>query len=237
MCKCDHPVRACICAQVLDKAALQELFAAQAPFDILISAATGGERAFGPFLKMDMDGYAGSFDKLWGYANVIRFGTEYLPADGCIVLVSGTPAKRAKLGQISLASVGASVEHLVRSVAAELAPRRINCVSPGLIGTPMHTDGSPEKEKRLLDNTAGNLIPRPVSQAHHPTLVRHAYGRSVWLPHRLQSLHYAGNCGGVRTGDYVLRDQRLHDWQHDRGGRGRALGELVVCGAPAQSSS
>jgi hypothetical protein len=30
--------------QVLDKAALQELFKAQAPFDILISAATGGGR-------------------------------------------------------------------------------------------------------------------------------------------------------------------------------------------------
>ena len=29
----------------------------------------------------------------------------------------------------------------------------------------MHTDGSPEKEKRLQDNTAGNLIPRPVSRA------------------------------------------------------------------------
>lgn len=103
------------CSQVLDKAALQELFAAQAPFDILISAATGGDRAFGPFLQMDMDGYAASFDKLWGYANVIRFGTEHLSPDGCIVLVSGTPAKRAKAGQISLASVGASVEHLVRS--------------------------------------------------------------------------------------------------------------------------
>lgn len=97
------------------------------------------------------------------YANVVRFGTEYLSEDGCIVLVSGTPAKRAKAGQISLASVGASVEHLTRTVAAELAPRRINCVSPGLIGTPMHTDGSVEKEQSLLDRTAGNLIPRAVS--------------------------------------------------------------------------
>ena len=47
------------------------------------------------------------------------------------VVSAGTPAKRAKTGQISLASVGSSVEHFTRSVAAELAPRRINCVSPG----------------------------------------------------------------------------------------------------------
>ena len=32
----------------------------------------------------------------------------------------------------------------------------------------MHTDGSAEKEKRLRDNTAGNLIPRPVSHATQP---------------------------------------------------------------------
>ena len=58
---------------VLDRGALQALFEKLAPFDILISAATGGARAVGPFLKMDMDGYQGSFDKLWGYANVVRF--------------------------------------------------------------------------------------------------------------------------------------------------------------------
>jgi NAD(P)-dependent dehydrogenase (short-subunit alcohol dehydrogenase family) len=34
---------------VRDEAALADLFAAQAPFDVLISAATGGERAAGPF--------------------------------------------------------------------------------------------------------------------------------------------------------------------------------------------
>ena len=33
---------------VRDEAVLADLFAAQAPFDVLISAATGGERAAGP---------------------------------------------------------------------------------------------------------------------------------------------------------------------------------------------
>merc|ERR1711969_492276 len=85
-------------------------------------------------------------------------GTEHLPDDGCIVLVSGTPAKRAKPGQISLASVGASVEHLTKSLAAELAPRRICCVSPGLVGTPMHTDGSAEREAALAKMTSGKPL-------------------------------------------------------------------------------
>ena len=38
---------------VRDVDALNQLFAAHAPFDLLISAATGGSRAAGPFLQMD----------------------------------------------------------------------------------------------------------------------------------------------------------------------------------------
>ena len=54
-------LRAC---DVRDRGALAALFAEQAPFDILVSAATGGDRARGPFLKMDLDGFQGSFAKL-----------------------------------------------------------------------------------------------------------------------------------------------------------------------------
>ena len=74
---------------VRDTAAMEALFEKLAPFDILISAATGGDRAIGPFLEMDMDGFKASYDKMWGYAHVVRFGTKHLPDNGCIVLVSG----------------------------------------------------------------------------------------------------------------------------------------------------
>ena len=146
---------------VLDRAAMQALFKEQAPYDILISAATGGSRAIGPFLEMDMDGYKGSFDKLWGYANVVRYGAHHLSRDGTIVLVSGAPARKCKPGQVSLSSVGASVEALVRAVAPEIAPRRINVVSPGTIDTPMVALKGQERETLYKNITAKNLIPRP----------------------------------------------------------------------------
>ena len=145
---------------VRDREGLAALFAECAPFDILISAATGGDRAIGPFLEMDMDGYQASFDKLWGYANVVRFGAGHLSADGSIVLVSGTPARRGKPGQISLASVGAAVETMARNVATEIAPRRINVVSPGFIDTPMVALQGAEREALYAKNTAGHAIPR-----------------------------------------------------------------------------
>lgn len=145
---------------VRDRDALEKLFEECAPFEILVSAATGGERSFGPFLEMDMDGYQASFDKLWGYANVVRFGAHHMSEDGTIVLVSGAPARKAKPGQVSLSSVGAAVEAMVRSVAPEIAPRRLNVVSPGSIDTPMVFLQGEERAELYEKATARNLIPR-----------------------------------------------------------------------------
>ncbi len=148
---------------VRDREALAALFAAQAPFDILISAATGGTRAAGPFLEMDLDAYQASFDKLWGYTNVVRLGAEHLNEDGNIVLVSGSPARKAKPGQSALASVGGAVEQFVRAAAVEIAPLRINVVSPGVIDTPMFGPDAEQRNKMLSGATAKHLIPRPGS--------------------------------------------------------------------------
>lgn len=145
---------------VLDASAVDGLLERLAPIDILVSSATGGSRAMGSFLSMDMDGYRGSFDKLWGYANVVRFGAHHLRGDGTIVLVSGSPARMAKPGMVSLSSVGAAVEAMVRSVAIELAPRRLNVVSPGIIDTPMVEVQGPERDEVYRQRTAGNVIPR-----------------------------------------------------------------------------
>lgn len=146
---------------VLDPEALQSLFAKLASFDILISSATGGNRALGVFLEMDMDGFKASFDKLWGYANVVRYGARYLADDGAIVLVSGAPARKTRPGQIAIGSVGGAIESFVRALAKEIAPKRINVVSPGLIDTPMLALKG-EERAAFYDQTTGNhLIKRP----------------------------------------------------------------------------
>ena len=145
---------------VLDQEALVKLFSEHAPFDILVSSATGGSRAIGPFLEMEMDGYKASFDKLWGYANVVRFGAEHLSENGSIVLVSGAPARKCKPGQIALSSVGGAVEAMVRALANEIAPRRINVVSPGTIDTPMVAAEGAARTELYKNMTAGNSIPR-----------------------------------------------------------------------------
>ncbi len=145
---------------VLDKEALQALFAELGTIDILVSAATGGSRAVGPFAEMDMEGYQASFAKLWGYTNVVRYGLDHLSQSGAIVLVSGSPARRCNPGQIAISSVGGAVEAFVRGVAKEITPIRINAVSPGLIDTPMWPQEGDDRKTFSENSTANNLIPR-----------------------------------------------------------------------------
>ena len=143
--------------------AVEAFFAAHGDIDILVNAATGGSRSFGPFLEMDVNGFKASFDKLWGYANVVRYGVPRVCDTGCIVLVSGSPARKPKPGQISLSSVGGAVEAFAKSIAAEIAPKRINVVSPGIIDTPMVALAGNDRTNHYNNVTKSHLIKRPGS--------------------------------------------------------------------------
>ena len=147
---------------VLDRDALRTFFASLEPIDYLVNAATGGGRALGPFMSMDLDAYEGSFRKLWGYVNAVQIAGPYLAENASIVLVSGAPARRARPGQVALASVGGAVEAFVRAVAQEIAPVRINTISPGVIDTPL-IKGEPRRTRgahRQGDGTQSHSSPR-----------------------------------------------------------------------------
>jgi NAD(P)-dependent dehydrogenase (short-subunit alcohol dehydrogenase family) len=145
---------------IVDKEAVAKFFQEVGEYDILVNSATGGARAVGPFLTMDLDDYKASFDKLWGYANVVRYGTRFLKDDGNIVLVSGSPARKGRPGQIAISSVGAAVEAFARGIAPEITPKRINIVAPGIIDTPMNPLEGKAREGFYQNSTRKNLIPR-----------------------------------------------------------------------------
>ena len=145
---------------VLNEIGLKKLFEKIGKYDVLVNAATGGERAMGPFQSMDLDGYRNSFKKLWGYSNTVRYGLHNLSEKGCIVLVSGSPARKKKTGQIALSSVGAAVEAFSKGIASEIKPIRINVVSPGVIDTPMSPLTGSDRVVFYENITKDNLIPR-----------------------------------------------------------------------------
>ena len=91
---------------------------------------------------------------------MVRLGGQHLSPNGAIVLVSGSPARKAKPGQIALSSVGAAVEAMARAVAPEIAPKRINVVAPGSIDTPMVPVQGEQRAALYKKQTANNVIPR-----------------------------------------------------------------------------
>jgi len=139
---------------------VEAVFKTHAPVDLLVNTATGGVRASGPFAEMDMDAFKGSFDKLWGYANTVRFGLPHMSEDAGIVLITGAPAKRSLTGQVALGSVGGAIQAFVLRIAREIAPKRINVVSPGLIDTPMFGPDPALRKKALQPAVERFLINR-----------------------------------------------------------------------------
>lgn len=150
----------CVQVDVQDRNALQALFEKHAGFDFLVNAATGGPRAIGPFLEMDLDGFRNSFAKLWGYVNSVRLAAPLMAQDGAIVLYSGYPARKWRAGTIAIGTVGGGVEAFIRLAACEIKPIRINGVCPGLIDTPMSPLEGEERRAYYEKGSAEHMIPR-----------------------------------------------------------------------------
>ena len=150
----------CVQVDVLDREALSLLFEKHQGFDYLVNAATGGPRAIGPFLEMDLDGFQNSFAKLWGYVNSVRLGVPQMAQNGAVVLFSGYPARKYRPGTLAIGSVGGSIEAFIQLVANEVAPVRINGVCPGLIDTPMSKLEGEARREYYEGGSANHLIPR-----------------------------------------------------------------------------
>ncbi len=147
-------------ADTHDAQSLEAIFRDAGRIDHLVSAATGGERTMKPFLDQTEDQFKAAYGKLWGYAKVVRTGAPFLAEDAAITLVSGSPARNVNPATSALTCVGASVEAMVRCLAVELAPIRVNVVSPGVISTAMFDWMGEGKDETLAKMTQGNLIKR-----------------------------------------------------------------------------
>jgi NAD(P)-dependent dehydrogenase (short-subunit alcohol dehydrogenase family) len=147
-------------ADTHDVESLEAIFKEVGSIDHLVSAAVGGERTLKPFLQQTEEQFRAAYDKLWGYAKVVRTGAPYIAAGGAITLVSGSPARKIKPAQSALSCVGASVENLVRCLAVEMAPVRVNVVSPGTVDTAMFDWMGAEKQEKLQAMTSAHLIKR-----------------------------------------------------------------------------
>jgi NAD(P)-dependent dehydrogenase (short-subunit alcohol dehydrogenase family) len=155
---------------VTSEDAVKALFENIEPFDHLVTCAAG--TAFGPFIESDVAQVRAYFEsKFWGQYYTVKHACKKIKKGGSIVLFSGAANKKASPNMTASASINGAVEGLVRTLAQELAPIRVNVVSPGLIDTEMH-DIMPKEEREGLFGFLSQML--PISRVGLPDDAAHA---------------------------------------------------------------
>ena len=79
--------------------------------------------------------------KLVGYTEVVHALIPRLTADASILLFGGQALRRPYPGSTTITTVNGGVAGLVRTLAVQLAPIRVNAIHPGIVGdTPEWAD-------------------------------------------------------------------------------------------------
>ncbi|MFC4591212.1 SDR family oxidoreductase [Sphaerisporangium corydalis] len=126
--------------------------------DWLVISLSGSEGP-GPFADLDLGMLRRAFDaKFWGHVTTIQAALPHLAPTGSITLLGAITARAGMPGTAGIAAVNGAVEALVKPLAAELAPIRVNGVSPGLVDTPWW-NGLPDQAKQAYFTQAAQLLP------------------------------------------------------------------------------
>ena len=98
-----------------------------------------GSFVVGKILEADLGHLHRAFDeRIWAALHAIRALGGRLARDGSITFISGALADRPNAnGTAVLAAASAAMEALARGLALELAPTRVNTLSPGTTDTPL----------------------------------------------------------------------------------------------------
>jgi NAD(P)-dependent dehydrogenase (short-subunit alcohol dehydrogenase family) len=132
---------------VTDKDAVRRAVTGIERIDHLITAAAGTLR--GRLFDLDTQRARELFDtKFWGQHHCIKYAAPRMAADGSIVLFSGWISRKPAVEMSTLAAVDGAIEALARTLALELAPVRVNAITPGQIDTPLWRSRLSETEAR-----------------------------------------------------------------------------------------
>jgi NAD(P)-dependent dehydrogenase (short-subunit alcohol dehydrogenase family) len=137
------------------------LFRQCGPVDHVV--VTAAQLKTGPFKTVAMEDVRATMEgKFWGAWRCAR-SAEIKPG-GSITLVSGFLSIRPRPNSAIVGAANGALESLARSLAVDLAPVRVNCVSPGIIDTPIRA-AMPEAARRaMLENIAAALPVRRVGE-------------------------------------------------------------------------
>jgi NAD(P)-dependent dehydrogenase (short-subunit alcohol dehydrogenase family) len=124
-------------ADVTNADSIYQSLADIGPIDHLVLLA--GSFVAGKVLEAETAYLQRAFDeRIWAAVHTLRALGDNLSTDASITLISGALADRPNAyGVAILAAASAAMEAFGRGLALELAPRRVNTLSPGPIDTPI----------------------------------------------------------------------------------------------------
>jgi NAD(P)-dependent dehydrogenase (short-subunit alcohol dehydrogenase family) len=145
---------AAISADVTSDQSVSELFRRCGAVDHVV--VTAAQLKTGPFKSVAMEDVRATMEsKFWGAWRVAR-SAEIRPG-GSLTLVTGFLSVRPRPNSAIVGSANGALESLARALALELAPVRVNAVSPGVIDTPIRAAMPEEARRDMLAKTAAGL--------------------------------------------------------------------------------
>ncbi len=141
-----------------DEAAVRGLFERLGPFDHLVYSA-GESLQIGRLDDTGLDAVRRAFDvRVFGAIAAVKHGVPHLRPGGSVVLTGGVASQRPQKGWTVGASICGAMEAFTRALAVELAPIRVNLVSPGFVRTPLWAS-IPEAEREAMYVARGAALP------------------------------------------------------------------------------
>ena len=143
---------------VSDERAVAAFFSELGEFDHLVFSA-GDSLRLNDLASTDLQQARHAFElRYWSALAAVKYGSPYIRKGGSIVLTTGIAGQRPRKGWVLAASVCGTIEALTRALAVELAPIRVNAVSPGLVRTNLWQNMDAAEREQLFESV-GNRLP------------------------------------------------------------------------------
>ncbi len=145
-----------------DEESIRELAEQIGAVDYVVSSAASP--ANGPVTGVERDAVLRAFDaKVFGPLLLAKHLAPRMAPDGAMVFLAGIVAWRPSAGKTVTAAANGAVSFLAAALAVELAPIRVNAISPGIVDSGAW-DGLGEGKERLFANTAAKVPAGRVGQ-------------------------------------------------------------------------
>jgi NAD(P)-dependent dehydrogenase (short-subunit alcohol dehydrogenase family) len=151
---------------VSDEKAVEIFFTNLGAFDHLVFTA-GDSLQLHELAETDLKQARRAFElRYWSALATVKYGSRQIRKGGSIVLTTGVAGRRPHSGWVIAASVCGTIEALTRALAIELAPIRVNAVSPGVVRTNLWQNMNSSEREQFFESVGKRLPVGRVGEAH-----------------------------------------------------------------------